>query len=53
MLVGDASDEACRQGQPVCLRTDHLHGDGGMEVEEGFNDLGAVAGDRTSSTRLP
>ena len=44
-LGGEAPDEACRQGAPVCLRTAHLYGDGGLEVEAGFNDLGAVAGD--------
>ena len=33
-----------RQGEPVGLSADQMDGDGGMEVEEGFNDMGAVAG---------
>ena len=45
MLVGNAPYEALRQGESVGLRAEHLDGDGGMEVEEGFNDMGAVAGD--------
>jgi hypothetical protein len=53
MLVGDAPYEALRQGEPVRLRADHLDGDGGMEVEEGFNDMGAVAGDDIQQHEVP
>ena len=31
----------------------HLDGDGGMEVEEGFNDMGAVAGDGIQQHEVP
>ena len=45
MLVGNAPYEAFRQGEPVGLMADRMDRDGRMEVEEGFNGMGAVTAD--------
>src|SRR5262245_56678157 len=53
VLVGEAPYEVLRQGEPVRLRADHLDGDSRMEVEEGFNDMGAGAGDDVQQHEVP